>query len=185
MLYEKDRSASNKTDSQSEMEKEEKVISHKSFRSSSSVPSSNGSVSVPYYAGEKKQQTNNTVKRLIIFVIKMSPFISRILLFKGVCVHIVMGGGYLYDHELTDPMTGWISQVIRLQLPMLRSSPVITLQSSLSLFRFEAIIYAVPGRRGDGVGYNPLGQFQVTYEPGKDVFDKVCIKGETSPPASF
>lgn len=73
-----------------------------------------------------------------------------------------------------------MSQVVRLQLLMRRSSPVITLQSSLSLFRFDPIIYAVPRP-----GYNPPGQFQVTQTSEEEVVDNVYIKGETSEPASL
>lgn len=55
----------------------------------------------------------------------------------------------------------WLSQVVRLQLLVLTSgsSPVITPQSSLFLFRFDPIASVVPGPQGDGLGLI----LQVTY----------------------
>lgn len=58
---------------------------------------------------------------------------------------------------------------------------MITLQSSLSLFRFDPIASVVPGKARRRTWSNPPGHLQVTKEA---VVDREYIKGEASPPAS-
>lgn len=132
----------------------------------------------------RDQQTGSsvTIDTLGTFVSRTakysSPFISQLLLFIEIYIQILMGGVVLgcggLRLELSDPVTGRLSQVLRLQLLMPRSSPVITLQSSLSLFRFDPI---TSGTVRGWAWYNPLGQLQAT---PKDVY----VKGAASPAAS-